>query len=115
MYNLEKEREQLFENAGPQVRRLRPGYTREQAKRFYDRETAVLAARATRIKTDNGPDIIMLAIDRVVAAGHTEIREVGRWISLWHPRKSVGYQYGDKVSRDYINVVFNRGNMTRNY
>ena len=113
--SLKQERDQLFVTTAPQARSLKPGVTREQAKRFYTRETAVIAARVTRIQTGYGVDTVLMAIDRVIADGCTEVRTRGRWVSLWNTETGIGYQYGDKVSRDYIDVVFNQGNMARNY
>ena len=93
-----------------QARLLRPGFTREQAERFFARKRVNDAAQR---RGDHGESGFGPGIDELIESGYTEMRTTNRWTFLDGPDGSV--RFGTKAEREYIQLVLGVGSMKRNY
>ena len=107
----EAEYDLLFHKRVGQGRKLRDGFTREQAVRMFKRRDATREA-TDRLYADGTS--VRVGIDRLVADGFTIERE-GRWMHLSSTTSKNKPRLDSKVERDYIKVALNVGEFKRNY
>ena len=93
-----------------QAHHLRPGFTREQAERFFARKRVNEAAHR---QGEQGEPGFGVRIDELIESGYTEIRTTNRWTFLDGPDGSM--RFGTKAEREYIQLVLNIGSMKRSY
>lgn len=90
----------------------KPGVTRAQTQRFYDRRNATNAAAAMRYREGG---TAKEEIDEAVARGLTKVKTQNRWTVLSNEDGSDALRFRSKVERDYIDVVLDRGSFAMNY
>ena len=92
---------------------IRTGYTREQAVRMFARREAVsLASRTPYIGAN---EKVKVGIDNIIADGFTEVIELPRGLVVLRNIEGESYSFRYRVEADYIRVLFDLGELARNY
>jgi len=109
----EVEYDLLYHEPVGQSRKLRDGFTREQAGRMWARKNASGLAASTPYADGTSMKEV---IDRMIAVGFTHIIRSGRWMYLSRA-DGVGDKprLDSKIERNYIKVALNQGEFKRNY
>ena len=93
---------------------IRTGYTREQAVRMFARFEAVNLARRTPYQ--NTREKVAEGIDAIIADGFTKVVQLPRGrVRLESDKEDSEYTFRYKVEADYIRVLFDLGELARNY
>ena len=91
----------------------RAGVTREQLKRMFARREAVsLASRTPYIGAN---EKVKVGIDNIIADGFTEVIELPRGLVVLRNIEGESYSFRYRVEADYIRVLFDLGELARNY
>jgi len=105
----EAEHDMIIRQVG-QCGTLRDKFTREQAERMFKRRDANEKAASTTFADSMS---VKEAIDKLIADGFTQVEQAGRWMRLGDGKEQ--WSFGDRVTRDYIQVALNVGEFERSY
>lgn len=103
----------VMERKNPQMAVPKPGITRDQIAAYYRRRNAVKDAWLYRY---NDGTTAAENVNARLADGYTKVKtDRAGHIVLTNPRTGSTQRYKRGVEIDYVNTLFNRKNMKRNY
>lgn len=112
-YNEADERAAIFDAPGPngQSAPLRPGITRAQAQRFFDRRNAVNSAH---VRSTSGRTLTDEVDEMLTNNARYELLKSGA-IVLFSADGNTSYTIRNRVTRDYVLVALNIGKLAKNW